>query len=191
VEANRSIKLTELVSQAATHLLRGHRVVDFQPMLRVLANIAKNTWFLAHGGREIYRALVDGLLEDLAFARADDWRELLAFPEKALDWTEADDSRLDIALKRYRDEGVYDDIVDCTTLDEIVVLRDSLEQLSTEFGLDFARHLENLDEQIAEREVPDDEYTGGTGVSTSVGAVDLEVTDEDIRQMFSTLRESD
>jgi hypothetical protein len=87
---------------------------------------------------------------------------------------------------------VDDDITDCTTLDEMTGLRDSLEQLSKEFGLDFTRHIQRLDAEISLREDDDDRYSGETGVSTrSVEIlVENQVTDEDIRQMFSTLDDS-
>ena len=96
---------------------------------------------------------------------------------------------VEAGLKRYRERGVDDDISNCTNLEDMAELRESLDQLAKEFGLDFAYDIERLDEQMAEREDPEDRYSGGAGFSRSVGATDQQVvTDEDIRQMFGTLR---
>jgi hypothetical protein len=142
-------------------------VVEFAAVLGILQEIAETTWLLAHGGREIYRGLLNGLLGGLIFACAEDWRDLLAFPEKALDWTEADGSHLDIALQRYRDRGIYDEIGECTTLDQIVALRKSLDQLVKEFGIDFAGDIDTLEEQIADRQESDDRNIARSGISES------------------------
>jgi hypothetical protein len=96
---------------------------------------------------------------------------------------------VEAGLKRYRERGVDDDISNCTNLEDMAELRESLDQLAKEFGLDFAYDIERLDEQMAEGEDPEDRYNGGTGFSRSVGATDQQVvTGEDIRQMFGTLR---
>jgi hypothetical protein len=90
---------------------------------------------------------------------------------------------VEAGLKRYRERGVDDDISNCTNLEDMAELRESLDQLAKEFGLDFAYDIERLDEQMAEGEDPEDRYNGGTGFSRSVGATDQQVvTGEDIRQ---------
>ena len=132
---------------------------------------------------------MNGVLGEIALAGAEDWRKFLAFPQKALEWTETHESPLEAGLKRYRERGVDDDISNCTNLEDMAELRESLDQLAKEFGLDFAYDIERLDEQMAEGEDPEDRYNGGTGFSRSVGATDQQVvTGEDIRQMFGTLR---
>jgi hypothetical protein len=160
-------------------------------VLELLEGIGGNEWFLDNGGRGVYRGLLNGVLEELALAGAHDWRRLLSFPEKALEWTEADESSLDVALKRYRELGVSDDISNCTTLDEMVDLKESLEQLGKEFGIDFSRNIERLNGEIAEREDARDRYSEGTGISRNAAAGFQPVmTDEDVRQMFGTLHDS-
>src|SRR5713101_4293143 len=71
----------------------------------------------------------------LAFAKADDWLDLLAFPAKALDWTEDDEDRLRTALQNYEQDGARDERYDCSTVDELAGLRESLGKLR-EYGLD-------------------------------------------------------
>jgi conflict system STAND superfamily ATPase len=194
-EIQQATQLSELACQAADHLIEGwnRHYVEFPLVLRLLEEIAGSTWFLAHGGRETYRRLLDGVLERVSYAHAQDWRRLLAFPEKALDWNEADRSRLDAGLKRYRERGVEDDIDGCATLEDFAELKDSLEKLTNEFGLDFARDIGRLDEEMAERGDPDDDRdTEGTGISRSAEITDeWIVTDEDVREMFSTLHDGD
>jgi hypothetical protein len=192
-ESQRSTALCELVSEAASHLIASwdHSIAEFRAVLELLEEVAKKTWFLAHGGRAIYSRLLNGVLGEIALASAEDWRKVLAFPQKALEWTETHESLLEAGLKRYRERGVDDDISNCTTLDDMAELRESLDQLAKEFGLDLVYDIERLDEQMAEREGedPEDRYSGGTGFSRSAGATEQQVvTDEDIRQMFGTLR---
>src|SRR5262249_23501687 len=116
-------------------------------------------------------------------------RSTLSLPQKALGWTEADGFRLDEGLERYRESGVHDDIRDCATLDDMARLKESLEQLTKTFGLDFAYFIERIDDEMAEREETKGRSSGWTGASRSMEPVDHQVSDEDIRQMFSTLHD--
>jgi hypothetical protein len=68
-------------------------VVGFGPVLRLLVKIAENRWFLDHGGLEVYQRLLKGVLDALGFARVDDWLEILAFPSKALEWSDIDEQQ--------------------------------------------------------------------------------------------------
>ena len=104
-------------------------------MLRLLEAIAENYWLVDHGGREIYRRLLTGVLEALDYARAEDWLDILAFPTKAIEWSDADAEQLQTALRRYKQKGARDERYDCTTVDELTGLRESLSKLCTEYGL--------------------------------------------------------
>ena len=147
-----------------------------------------DNWVGEHGGREVHRKLVDGMLSELLFARGSDWLELLKFPEKAKEWTDADETVLRKALNKYIKDGVSAEKHECTTLDEMTELRESLGQLETVYGLDFHAAIELLEEAIAEREEPEDRDSGSRWVPSSTASMFQNVvTDEDVRQMFSTL----
>ena len=189
---HKSTRLAAMASQLMETLVSGwdHQVVDFGPVLRLLAAIAENRWFLDHGGREVYQRLLKGVLDALSFARADDWLELLAFPAKALEWSNADESRLAMALRLYEQNGARDERYDCTTVDELTGLRESLDKLRNEYGLDLEYQIELLDGNIAEREEGSRNLEEGSGYWRDRTPVrhDL-VTDDEVREMFWTLRE--
>lgn len=192
-ESLESTPLAELACQLAANLIASwdHHVPDFQAVIRLLKEFGDNAWFLAHGGREDYRRLLDGLLEELDFAVVEDWSELLTFPENALEWAEADESRMNAALQLYRESGVHDEIGYCTTVDEMIGLRDALDELSTKYGLDFKHEIESLDQDIYERERSDYEFQEGSGFTRGETSMHREaISDEDVRQMFSTLHEN-
>jgi hypothetical protein len=164
--------------------------IDFGSVLRLLATITENGWFLDRGGREVYRRLLNGVLDRLAFARADDWIDLLAFPAKALEWREADEDRLKTALRHYEESGVSDERYDCTTVDELTGLRESLDKLRNEYGLDLEYQIDRLDEDIAERGEGSRDPEEGSGYWRDRTLVRHEVvTDDEVREMFQTLRE--
>jgi len=186
-------QLARMACQAADTLLAGwdRQVVAFGPVLRLLATIAENTWFLANGGRDVYRKLLNGVLDGLAFARADDWLDLLAFPEKALEWSETDETRLGAGLQHYEQRGIDDERDACTSLDELTGLRESLDNLSKRYGLKLEYVITRLDEDIAEREEGPRDLAEGSGFSQNPTTVPHQsVTDEEVREMFQTLRES-
>jgi len=190
--AQQSELLATLTSQSADSLIASwnHHVPEFVAVIELLDEVRTNAWFLAHGGHAMYRALLEGMLDQLRFARADDWMHILPLSEGALELTTADEERLNNALKRYCDDGVDDERHDCTTLDELSALKDSLEELSKKFGLDFSRAITRLDDDIAERNdrTPDDDERGtysGRAASTHQEVI----SDDDIAQMFSTLHE--
>jgi hypothetical protein len=189
---HKSTQLAKMASQL-TETLVGEweqRVIDFGPVLRLLTTIAENRWFLDNGGREIYRKLLKGVLDALAFARADDWLDLLVFPAKALEWSHADENQLKMALRRYEQNGARDERYDCTTVDELMGLRGSLDKLRNEYGLDLKYQIELLDEDIAEREEGSPNLKEGSGYwQDRTPARHDVVTDDEVREMFRTLRE--
>lgn len=192
-ESKQSSQVATLACQAADHLIASwdRHIPDFPMVIQILLYIGKNTWFLTQGGQEVYRSLLNGLFEKLMYARAFEWSGLLAFPKNALEWTEADESHLSAALERYCERGVHEDINERTTADELMDLREELSALNNEHGLDFAYEIASLDDEIYEREKPDDEWEGGGGFARGAQTEHREeFSDEDIREMFSTLHES-
>jgi hypothetical protein len=167
-----------------------NQVVEFGPVLRLLTKITKNRWFLHHGGRGVYQGLLKGVFESLHSARADDWLEILAFPSRALEWSEIEQQQLAIGVQQYVQEGVSDERYDCTTLDELEELRESLNKLQEEYGLPLDRPIALLDEDIAEREEESQDPEEGSGYGRGEIPVRHDVvTDDEVRDLFSTLRD--
>ena len=186
-----SEQLAAMTSTLADTLIgEWDRQIDFAGVIRLLATISGNGWFLDHGGREVYRRLLNGVLDELAFARADDWLDLLALPTAALEWGQADEDRLNSALMLYEQDGVRDERYDCTTVDELTGLRESLDRLRTEYGLNLEDQIDRLDNDIAEREEGRGDLEEGSGYWRDRAPVRHEVvTDNEVREMFRTLRE--
>jgi hypothetical protein len=188
-DIQKSPTLCVLAGQASNHLVESwnREVPDFSGVLRLLSQISENDWSLAHGGRDMYRRLLDGLLQNMGLARATDWVAILPFAQKPSFWTDADKATVRDAFAKYRDEGVTDERYDCTTLDEMGGLVDDLTSLQ-KFGADFSQAIDRLNQNIAEREDGRDEPDEGTGISPSVTTVhSRETTDEEVRDMFRTL----
>ena len=189
---HRSIQLAAMASQLTQKLVEmwEKEVVEFGPVLRLLDAIAENLWFLDHGGCEAYRRLLSGVVDALDYARADDWLVILAFPAKAIEWRDADNEKLESALRRYEENGARDERFDCKALDELTGLRDSLSKLHTEHGLALQYQIERLDEDIAERQDGWEDPEDGSGFSRDRTPVQHDlVTDDQVREMFWTLRE--
>ncbi len=190
--AHRLTRFAELAVQAAERLAASwyHEFPEFGAATRLFAKIGENTWFLSHGGREAYRTLVDSLMNELNRATASDWLAMIEFPNNALDWTEADEDHFSKTLKAYCESGVDDEISDCTTLDEKSELKDSLEELVKKYGLGLESAICKLEDEIAEREEAmdyDHERSFGGGRPITHQEV---MSDDDVSQMFSTLRDS-
>jgi len=191
-DSRRSAPIAALAVKAVEHLMLSWdaHTPDFPAVIQSLKAIASHTWFREHGGREQYRRLLDGLLENLRFARADDWRQILPFPAKAFEWAEADESRLSRAFKTYCTSGVDQERDECSTLDELSDLKDSLEELANTYGADLAQTVKAIEVDMAEREQPPDErYDPGDIAGRVQSGSQKYVSDEDIAQMFSTLKE--
>jgi hypothetical protein len=184
-----SRELLALMRQASSELVAGwnQTVPDFTGILRLLAQLGKNTWVMGSGGRDTYHRLVQELLEHLTFATASDWIELVKLPEAALDWTAGQQSILDKELKEYCENGVKDDRYNRNEPDDMSELRDSLGSLGEKIGYNFSYHIQRLEENIAEKEEPEP-LDEGEGIPRNATAAREEVfTDDDARQMFSTL----
>jgi Restriction endonuclease len=193
-ESQESTELCQLVRDASVRLIAhwsGH-VPDFSAVHRLLQGIAEQTWFLKNGGgHEIYLNLLHGMLEHIRFASAADWLQLLALPDEAVAWTAEDQSRLDVNFKVYCGSGIDEDRRNCSTVDEMSELVDSLTELGKRTGKDFSDDIEGLSESIAEREERRSAPTRGGNIPTTkeISSVAPIMTDNDARQMFSTLRD--
>jgi hypothetical protein len=189
-EAWHSIPLLDFAAQAADGLVQNwtRSRVDFLPTLRLLAAFKDKGWVQQNGGIRIYRAVLSGLLKNLEFTHGTEWGEILAFSETALEWTEADDAQLTVAFTRYQTSGVDNDIWNCSSADEADELKDALEEMQTKFGVDFVQKVRQL--ELHEHEEPSDDFRGGSWNSSALSKAEREyVSDDDIRQMFGTLRE--
>ena len=192
-ERGRSKEFFALATRASESLIAywiGH-VPDFGAVNRLLRQTVAHQWLLEHGGRAVYRKLLDAMLEQVQFANADDWLELLALPDDAMDWTANDQSRLTSAFKDYWDSGIAEDRYHCSTVDALNGLIGSLSELGKKAGIDFSsdigRLAERIDELEEERPVLEDRVESPSG--TSLPSAIPVVTDDDIRQMFFTLKD--
>jgi hypothetical protein len=191
-EAWHSVPFLDFTEQAADVLVRNwtRSRVDFLPTLGLLAAFKDRDWVQQNGGMRIYRTLLSGLLENLEFAHGTEWGEILEFPGTALEWTEADEARLTSAFRQYQLRGVDDDIGNCRSADEAHELRGALEKMRTQFGVDFAAEIGQLDEQFYQDEDPSDDFRGGSWNSSALDNGERGyVSDDDIQQMFGTLRD--
>ena len=62
---------------------RGKHSIDIGATVRTLRAMKEKAWFWIQGGRSIYRVVVDGLLDHIDAAGAQDWITLLGFPDNA------------------------------------------------------------------------------------------------------------
>jgi hypothetical protein len=164
------------------------RSIDFRAALRALKVMRDRSWYVSMGGKTAYRIVLDGLLTHLETAGAHDWLALLQFPDCALEWLDADEAQLSEALTRYRNQGVRDDFDNCSGIDDLNDLRSSLSDLTQQHGLDFSRAISWIDEEIIERDEREPEYEGGGHSGRSALDHAEVVTEEDVREMFRTLR---
>jgi hypothetical protein len=165
-----------------------HTVPSFPAVLHLLQEIGTRVWFLAHGGQTLYRKILDELVNHLKFAQASDWLELLAFSDRFSEGTVTSRSKIAKGFRCYRDHGVSDERMDCTTVDEMNELVDSLSELDRNFNTDFSDEISSLREAVAEREETNDPLSEGSGIPTVATPQDAyTVTDDDVRQMFRTL----
>lgn len=110
VEAAEALKARELValaSEASEHLTVdwSHTIPDFPAVIRLLDKISACGWVLEYGGRVVYQNILNELLNNLEFARASDWLELLTFADRGAEWADADGGRLAVRFKRYQSNG--------------------------------------------------------------------------------------
>jgi len=179
-------RISEAVERLVAHW-EGH-VPYFHGVFRLLDGAPEHKWFMGTSGKTIVRRLLDGLLEHLHFAGASDWLELSDLPSKAVGWSPIDQSKLDAGFKRYEKDGVSDERRERTTEDEMSGLLESLTELAKKTNANFSYDINLLSESIAEGEERATSSAGGARYSAEV-TITPAATDEDVRQMFSTLRD--
>jgi len=163
--------------------------IDFSTTVDALFAMKQNVWFWVQGGRSIYRVVIEGLLEHINSAGAQDWAKLLDLPIKAPEWSEVDEERLDAGFEYFLRDGVNDERDMCDDVSDLESLIDALKELNERFGVDFGQVIESIESKIAfheERTRYDD--SGGGGFSGAPDPkVDNSVTEDDVREMFRTL----
>jgi hypothetical protein len=98
------------------------------------------------------------------------------------------------ALQHYSSAGVRDEISACDDVDQMIDLRETLGQLVTRYGLNLGSTLSYLDDEIAERIEPEPDYdseSGRGGSFRSSPGDQSTTTEEDVREMFGSLREDE
>ncbi len=164
--------------------------IDIGTTIQTLCAMEERAWFWNQGGSSIYRLVIDGLLRNMHSVGAQDWITLLEFAESAPEWTEADEEQLNAGLEYYRRHGVDYDRDNCTDVSDLEELNGALEEINERFGVDFARTIALIESDIAEREEHaryDDDEEGGFSRGSNL-SLDETVTEEDVREMFKTLR---
>jgi hypothetical protein len=165
--------------------------IDIGATVRTLRVMTEKAWFWTQGGRSIYRVVIDGLLDNINSAGAQDWVTLHEFTNNAPEWTEANKEQLSAGLEYYRHHGVDYDRDNCSDVSELEELHGALKELNERFGVDFTRTIASVESDIAEREErtrDDDDEGGGFSRGFEPSLADS-VTEEDVREMFKTLRE--
>jgi hypothetical protein len=189
-ERQKSKEVCGLAAEAAGRLVaywNGH-VPDFHAVLGLLREASAHEWFLKDGsGLEMCRRVLAAMLDHLQFANASEWLELLTLPAQTPAWTAEDQSQLGQAFKEYCESGVSEERRECSTEDEMITLIESLTELGKKTTQNFSYHISLLSESIAERE--ERASAPSERVSFPSSSPVASVTDEDVRQMFSTLRD--
>lgn len=189
-DALRSTTFIQLCEEYGAHLVAhwGRRNIDIPAALRSLEAMKDQDWYLHNGGKAVYRTVLDGLLDYLVMAGARDWLTLLKFRDSALEWLESDEGKLSEALDHYRRQGVREDFDNCSDTDDFNELRTSLSELTQQYGLDFSRTISSIDDAIAERNESEPEYETSSYSERSAAEHAEVVTEEEVREMFKTLR---
>ncbi len=192
-EALHDLTFVDLTCSYSEFLVASHwkkSGISIDATVRTLRAMDEKTWFWNQGGRSMYKQVVSGLLDHIKAAGAQDWITLLEFPDNAPEWTETDEKQLSAGLEYYRHRGVDDDRDNCSDVSDLEELQLSLKELNERFGVDFARTIASIESDIAEREERsryDDGEGGGFSRESNPSPADS-VTEDDVREMFKTLR---
>jgi hypothetical protein len=190
-ELQKDVQATELASKSVESLVEGwaRRTLSYYFTVNILGALATSHWFLANGGRDAYRRILDGMLLDLASARASDWVKLSELPRNSVMWTSSDQAKLTAGFDAYASKWVFDEENECNETDKLNEMKFSLETLSRSQPGRFTPIIIKLDKEIKERErqqLPEEEgYSRTMKLSTSIT-----ISDDDIRDMFATLVET-
>lgn len=190
-EAAKSPAFVELAVTDADQLLQqwNKSSVDFGDAIDSLSTMKDSEWFLEHGGRAIYRTVLDGLLSHVEEAWSNDWTRLLELSEEAVGWTEGDKRLLSEGLDYYRKNGVRHEQDQCDDVSDMTELKGTLAELEQKYSLGLGPTIASLEEAIQEREDNarhDDEEGGGFSHKSTPPAADT-MSEDDVRSMFGGL----
>ncbi len=187
----RSPEMVALADKAANFLISKWKNVapEIRPVIGVLEDMPAEEWFFRNGGEAVYLKLVDKTMDELYCATADECLALIEFQQKEIGWNDRDESRLSKALVHYEKSGAADDRRNCSNVSELSELREALDRLYSKSGIDLKYEIDRVDEEIAEREEPDREYRGGGGGRPSSRPSAPTMSDDEVRDMFRSLRE--
>lgn len=189
-EALQSIDFLSLCSIYADWLISHweQHSIGIYSALRALESMGDGGWFLRHGGLPIYRKVLNSLLMHLEPAGAHDWTNLLDFPKVAPEWLSSDEKCLNDALQFYQSEGIQDERKNCDSTDALSELQSALRELNDQYGIDFSADIRSIEEEIAEYEELEPDYESGSYSGRSAAEITETVTEEEVREMFRTLR---
>lgn len=163
-------------------------VIDYQYVLISLESMACTSWFFENRGHRVFRDVLNTVLDQLEYANADDWSSLLRFPEIAEEWLPEDEERLRTAFSRYRKSGVKEEQNNCTDVDEMGILLSSLAALERNFKIDFDEEIAELEQRIAELEQSKEDQEPKSETRQWPRRVEEFVSEDDVREMFASLR---
>ena len=140
-------------------------------------------------GAELQRLLLDVILGDRDTWWAQQLNLLISLSKSVSIWSQADEARLSSSLNSYQEDGVDDELRNCSDKDEYEGFRDELTTLGETLGVPFVAELAKLEERIADLEPRESEYRSERG---SAGAVEQKFdpksdTDAAIRDVFDAL----
>jgi hypothetical protein len=118
-------------------------VPEFTTVVRLLERLPANKWFMRSGCASLYETIMQGMLDHLDFATAADWSVLSDFPNVALYWSAERETSLDRAFKAYCDEGYQEERSECSSVDDMTLLKTSLEELGTKRSHNFSAIIKN------------------------------------------------
>jgi hypothetical protein len=120
-------------------------------------------------------------------ARASDWLRLLNEIEKGLLFGDVVSAEVDARLNAYAAEGVTDERLDCSNVDDMEWLLETLTKLQKQHGCNFAYQLERLSESIAEQSDNPPNGISSPSYPASDRSEEAPISDTDIRGMFRSL----
>lgn len=161
--------------------------VDVAELMNLFAAMRESTWIELNGGWQMLGPIVDRLVAMLPEARSSDWLRLLDEIEKGLVFGDATSAQIDAQLNAYATERVTDERFDCSSVDDLEWLLETLTKLQEQHGCDFAYQLERLSESIAEQAENSPNESSSPSYPSSRRGEPAPISDVDIRGMFRSL----
>jgi len=196
-EVQKEPRLSQIALLAGNQLVAtwDQSVPEFTSVIDLLEYVRSFSWFLAHGGDVMYRRLLDGLLNNLTFATAQDWVYLMDLPARALGWNDHDEHRLTAGLDEFYANGIEGERENYSNSEELSSFRSSLLKLSTKTTIDLSSTLLALKSDIAEAEEEEASESNSINEGSNEDRISVQlvrdeiISDDDIRQMFLTLED--